>query len=463
MSDRTRDATSVPLPLEVLLPAVVSVLVVFVLSSVLVHHIYLIRSSQAKRLTNSSSLLLLSDREANRQWLDDLRLVKGLGLGWKAKRTCSLSLDVKCRGEGDFEDEFIQAPLSRPQGAFFPEWRRHSSILSDARRMLNFSCTLQSSLSLFGWSTRTRSDMVIPEIQITVPPTAVSATTSLLPQHRRWSSTFRHDIGLATSVIPQLKKQDQHADTHFMPLIKQERTYAPVGSPIGETRIALPSVPCRPVFASPRMVATDTDRIPWCRTPLSPISEEQGSRCSSASSSSTVVSSILDDGYKDNDNDKGRSTSNISTSKTERSLVSSYGLALLQSSHSLFSTTSTSTDLLNMKPADHPNSAIYTPRSQSEVRLVAMTRPLASKSTVALAYLDSASASSVGSASTVSELSYVLCPPSVQSRTGGTQNSQQDLPSLLEFPLCVPGSVATTHTGSLSINQSPPANRSSSH
>ncbi|KAL5520585.1 hypothetical protein ACEPAF_2586 [Sanghuangporus sanghuang] len=328
MPTQPRDSSSSPvssrIPLEILLPVSCSVVILCTVTAVLVICIRHTMGSHSKKLVTSPSLLVFSDPEANRQWLNDLASMKDLGLTRlkSATQACSLGLEVKCRDEVSFGDNInlVGAP-ARPQNAFFLGWRSDSAHRAVVRRSW-----IQSLFHSSRKQSLPETLQPIPEIRITVPSVIGDGPDPSLLQNRRWSRIIARDIGLASSVplgpksltvrnrsapvgknTPRSKYPPSTMDTLPIPAQRQPSSQTDIFSDRGHNTCALPR-------------------------PLSPITEA-GESLSSACSTATLLSGT----------NKCVSTPGAGITVIEGSSMSSYGLALLHPSTSAHTNESSST------------------------------------------------------------------------------------------------------------------------
>ncbi|KAL5478234.1 hypothetical protein ACEPAI_2418 [Sanghuangporus weigelae] len=323
-----RDSNSSPvssrIPLEILLPVSCSVVILCMMTAVLVTCIRHTVGSHSKKLATSPSLLVFSDPEANRQWLNDLASMKDLGLTRlkSATQACSLGLEAKCRGEVKFGDNINLVGIpARPQSAFFLGWRSHS-----ARRVVVRRSWIRSLFHSSRKQSLPETLRSIPEIRITVPSIIGDIPGPSLLQNRRWSRIIARDIGLTSSVPLDLKS-----------LTVRNRS-APIGTKphcskyLPSTMDTLP-IPAQRQLSSQIDIFSDRGRDACTLSrPLSPITEA-GESLSSACSTVTLLSGM----------NERVSTPGAGTTVIEGSSMSSYGLALLHSSTSAHTNVSSST------------------------------------------------------------------------------------------------------------------------
>ncbi|KAL5498048.1 hypothetical protein ACEPAH_2979 [Sanghuangporus vaninii] len=322
--DSSSSSVSSRIPLEILLPVSCSIVILCTVTAVLVVCIRHEMGSHSKKLATSPSLLVFSDPEANRQWLNDLASMKDLGLTRlkSATQACSLGLEVKCRGEASFGDNINLVGIpARPQSAFFLGWRPHSAHRAIVRRSW-----IQSLFHSSRKQSLPETLQPIPEIRITVPSVIGDRPDRSLLQNRRWSRIIARDIGLANSVPLGPKS-----------LTVRNRS-APVGTNTHRSKYPPITMDTLPIPAQ-RQLSSWTDTFSdrghgTCALPrpLSPITEA-GESLSSACSTATILSGT------------NECVSNPGTGITviEDSSMSSYGLALLHPSMSAHTNESSST------------------------------------------------------------------------------------------------------------------------
>ena len=194
-SGSTARSVSSRIPLEILVPFVCSLIILCVMAVVFARQSFRERGGLAKDLDASPSMLVLSDPEANRRWLNELASMKELGFEGLKSVARVLSLEVKCRGEGVLDDKVYLVGLpARPQSALLPGWRSRSS-----RRGIVRESWLQGLFRSSQKHLASENMHSIPEIRITVP-TSDDGPDPKLPQNRRWSRIIARDINLAVKI-----------------------------------------------------------------------------------------------------------------------------------------------------------------------------------------------------------------------------------------------------------------------
>ena len=177
MTEQIRESSSTSntsfLPLEVLMPISVSVLTLLAVTTALVYRVCNKRNGKTENIATSSSILMFSDPEANRQWLDGLRSLRYLGLEKLNKhgRLGSLGLEVRCRGDQSLDDKASLIGLpTRPQSAFLPGRRDSPPRCAAIRRSWIQNLFHSNCERVRDGVTKIRSSsQSVPEIRITVP------------------------------------------------------------------------------------------------------------------------------------------------------------------------------------------------------------------------------------------------------------------------------------------------------